>query len=186
MPATLAMTLEERRRAIAGEITRYRAWYVVESLIFIALGFAAVALPLVTTLAVDGMVGALLLMAGVMRIANGVRFMIGSGWRLVSGGIFCAAGASMLLWPLAGIAAIATILGALLLAEGILDIMIAVAYRPAHRWGALLVSGLASLFLGAFIFSGLPLTGMVFLSTAIGVSMLFYGISMLLLSWGTA
>lgn len=183
MPATMTMTLEERRREIAADLHRYRGWHIVESLLFILLGFAAVSLPGLTTLAVDGMVGGLLLLAGGMRIANGMRFARGRGWRLVSGGLFLVAGASMLLWPLAGIAAISTILGALLLAEGIVDVLISIAYRPAHRWVALLLSGIVSLALGVFVFSGLPVTGMVFLAMTIGVSMLFYGFSMLLLAW---
>ncbi len=182
-PAVLSLTLEERQREIAAEIRRGRGWYVGESILFIILGLAAVSLPELTSLAVNAMVGVFLLLAGAMRVVNGVRFLRGRGWRLVSGAIFCAAGAAMLYWPLAGIAALSTILGALLMAEGILDTLIAIAYRPAFRWGALLLSGVVSLFLGIFIFSGLPLTGMVFLSIAIGISMMFYGFALLLLAW---
>ena len=181
-PVTLSLSLEARRREIAAEIRRHQHWYIVESMLFIVIGAAAIALPGLTTMAVDGMVGALLLLAGIMRVANGIRFPRGRGWRLVSGGLFGVAGIAMLAWPLAGIAALSTILGALLLAEGIIDILIAAAYRPAHRWGALLLSGLVSLLLGAFIFSGLPITGMIFLSAAIGISMLFYGFSILMLA----
>jgi uncharacterized membrane protein HdeD (DUF308 family) len=182
-PATLTMTREELQREISAEIRRDRGWYVFESALFIILGVAAVALPVLTSLAVTAMVGAFLVLAGAMRFANGLRFARGRGWRLVSGAIFCAAGAAMLWWPLAGIAALAVILGALLLAEGVLDVLIAIAYRPAFRWGLLLLSGAVSLFLGLYIFSGLPLTGMVFLSVAIGLSMLIYGVALLMLAW---
>jgi uncharacterized membrane protein HdeD (DUF308 family) len=185
-PATLTMTYEERRRAVGAEISRYRGWYIFESILFILMGLAAVALPGVTTLAVDGIVGALLLLAGAMRIANGLRFSRGRGWRLISGAIFAAAGGTMLFWPLAGIAAISTVLGVLLLAEGMFDILMALAYRPAFRWGALLLSGIVSLFLGFFIFAGFPVSGMIFLAIAIGVSMLFYGFSLLMLALGVA
>src|SRR5262249_31155104 len=115
---------------------RARSWYVLESVLFILMGVLAIALPGVTSLAVDGMVGALLLIAGAMRFTNGIRFSRGRSWRLASGIIFLAAGFSMLYWPLAGLAAISMILGLLLLAEGIVDILIAAAYRPSSRWGA--------------------------------------------------
>jgi uncharacterized membrane protein HdeD (DUF308 family) len=91
----------------------------------------------------------------------------------------------MLLWPAGGINTLVVLMGAFLLAEGFVEIFLSLAFRPLFRWGAFLVSGIMSLILGTLIFV-YPVTGIIFIAIAIGLSMIFYGLSLLVFSWKTA
>lgn len=176
------ISIDDLRLKVADEIRHHRGWHLLESMLFITAGLLAVMLPMATGLAINGLMGVLLVIAGCVRISNGMSFSRGREWRMVSGLVFAAAGGAMLMWPVLGMAALSMVLGALLVLEGIADILIALAYRPAYRWGALLFSGILSLTLGFFIFSGFPLSGMIVLAVIVGISMAFYGLSLLLLT----
>ncbi len=69
--------------------------------------------------------------------------------------------------------------------KGFIEIFLSLAYRPHFRWGALLVSGIMSFILGTLIFF-YPVTGFIFIALAIGLSMIFYGLSLLILTWKAA
>jgi DNA ligase D-like protein (predicted polymerase) len=136
----------------------------------------------ITALAAQYVVGALLLLGGAMRLVNAFRFPRGRWWRSISGVLFIAAGGAMIWWPLIGLSALILAIGALLVVEGVLDILLALTYRPAKRWGWLLAAGIASIILGFLIYAGFPLTGVIYLALAIGISMGVYGASILLLA----
>jgi uncharacterized membrane protein HdeD (DUF308 family) len=176
------LVLEDLRRRIDEEVAAHRGWYVFEGILFLVIGLLAVLVPGVTALAAQYVVGALLLLGGAMRLVNAFRFPRGRWWRSISGVLFIAAGGAMIWWPLIGLSALILAIGALLVVEGVLDILLALTYRPAKRWGWLLAAGIASIILGFLIYAGFPLTGVIYLALAIGISMGVYGASILLLA----
>lgn len=164
------------------EIRKHKYWYTFEGLLFVTAGVLAIALPGVTTLAAEGIIGAVLCLGGLARLVNSVRFDAGRGWRLLSGLIFLAAGGSMLWWPAEGINTLVVIIGIFLFAEGLTEIFLSLTYRPLFHWGALFISGIMSLILGVLIFA-FPITGIIFIALAIGLSMIFHGLSLLVFTW---
>jgi uncharacterized membrane protein HdeD (DUF308 family) len=164
------------------EIQQHHYWYSFEGLLFISAGVLAISLPGITAVAAGLVVSAALCIGGLMRLLNAARFHTGRGWRLLSGAIFLAAGGSMLWWPVEGINTLVLIMGAFLFAEGFVEIFLSLSYRPLFHWGALLISGLMSLILGTLIFT-FPITGIVFIALAIGLSMIFHGLSLLVFTW---
>jgi len=168
------------------EIRKHRYWYSFEGLLFLAAGVLAIALPGLTTLAAELVVSAALCVGGLVRLINSARFPAGRGWRILSGALFLAAGAAMLWWPAEGINTLIIITGAFLFAEGFTEIFLSLAYRPLLHWGALLISGIMSLVLGALIFFVFPVTGIIFIALAIGLSMIFHGLSLLVFTWKSA
>jgi uncharacterized membrane protein HdeD (DUF308 family) len=176
------LTITDLTRSAREEIRKHRSWYFFESLLFLAAGIGAIALPGVTTMAAALVVSLALCAGGLVRLINAFRFPTGRGWRLLSGAIFLAAGGTMLWWPAEGIDTLVIIIGAFLFAEGLIEIFLSLTYRPLFRWGALLVSGLMSLVLGTLIFT-FPITGVIFIAFAVGLSMIFYGLSLLMFTW---
>lgn len=161
-----------------GEVRKHKGWYLFEGIVFLIAGILAIALPGMTTTAVAVIVGAVLMVAGLIRIVNAFRFNVGKGWRFISGLIFAGAGATMLWSPLVGVATLVLITGVLLLAEGIIEVFLSLIYRPLFHWGLLLFSGIVSLVLGGFIL-GMPVTGVIFIAIVVGLSMIFYGVALL-------
>jgi uncharacterized membrane protein HdeD (DUF308 family) len=164
------------------EIARHRHWYLAEGLLFVAVGGLALASPAATTLAAEIVAGAALLLGGLARLFSAGRFSAGRGWRVFSGAVFLAAGSAMLWSPAVGIASLILVVGALLLAEAVVEIFLALNHRPGQRWGFLLISGIASLVLGAMVFT-VPGTGPVFIAISIGLSMMLYGVALTALAW---
>lgn len=169
-------------RDIEQEVRKHRTWHFFEGILFLAAGILAIALPGVTTVAAELIVSVALCVGGLMRLINAFRFQTGRWWRALSGAIFLAAGSAMAWWPAEGINTLIVLIGIFLFAEGLSEIFLSLAYRPLFRWGALLVSGIMSLILGLLIFT-FPVTGIIFIALAVGLSMMFYGLSLLMFTW---
>lgn len=163
-------------------IRAHRGWYVFEGLAFILLGIAAMMVPGLTTLAAEFLVGALLLAGGLLRMLNGLQFHYNRVWRVASGLGMGLVGAAMLYKPLSGMEALILFIGLLLVAEGFVQIIMALSFRSARGWGWLLFSGFIALALGIVVLGTGPVAGMMVTSFIIGLSLFFYGLALLLLT----
>jgi uncharacterized membrane protein HdeD (DUF308 family) len=172
------------RRDLEQEVARHKSWYVFEGILCIVMGILAIVLPGVTTLTVSMLIGTALVIGSILRLAAAARSTTARGWRVLSGLLFLAAGATMLWWPLAGVASLIILTGVLLLAEGFLEIFLSMTYRLMARWGLLLASGILSLILGIFVLAGFPAIGILVIALAVGLNLVFYGVSVLTLAWG--
>jgi len=156
-----------------------RGWYIVEGILFIAIGVLAIAMPNVTAFAIEFLLAALFLIGGIARFGYGLFNPQHRWWRLFSGAVYAIAGGAIFIWPIAGLTALLAIVGALLLLEGVFDIAIAFALRPARNWAWMLVAGIISLVLGVLVFAGFPIAGILYLAIVLGASFILYGIAVL-------
>jgi uncharacterized membrane protein HdeD (DUF308 family) len=92
-------------------------------------------------------------------------------------------GVYLLMHPLAGLVSLTLVLGIYLLIEGILEIVEAVWLRPHPGWGWILFDGVVSLILGAIVWRSWPFSSVWAIGTLVGISMLFSGITRLMLSF---
>lgn len=88
----------------------------------------------------------------------------------------------MLLHPMAGTVALATLLAVFFAVEGVAEVFLSLEFRPARNWGWLLASGIVSLVLAVILFAGWPQTTVFFLGIMIGINLLFYGAAVLALA----
>jgi uncharacterized membrane protein HdeD (DUF308 family) len=175
--------LDPLQKEVIRQIAEHKKWYLFEGFLFIVLGILAAALPAITTLAVEAFLAAILLIGGGFRLASLRKIKKDKTWRAVSGLILLAFGGLILFFPLASMAALILLLGGMLVAEGIIEIFLALAFRPGAMWGWLLVAGLVSLVLGGLIlFGGIP-AGILFVGIMVGLSFALYGISLVLIAW---
>jgi uncharacterized membrane protein HdeD (DUF308 family) len=174
---------ERMGSALAGAIHEHWALFLIEGIILVILGLAAIALPPLATLAFTIIIGWVFLISGVVGLFTTfwARHVPGFWWSLISAIIGIAAGVVLLLWPITGTLSLTLVLIAFFVIEGIVSIMYAIEHRNqlTGRWGWMLVSGIIDLILAGIIFAGLPGTAVWALGLLVGINMLFGGAALI-------
>ena len=154
-------------------------FFLVEGIVLVILGFAAILIPPLATLGVEILFGWIFLISGIAGLITTFRMRQtpGFGWSLVSAILGIAVGLVLLLWPLSGILSLTYVLIAFFIIEGVASVMFALEHRRelSGRWGWMLASGIVDLFLAAVILSGLPSTAAWALGLLVGINMVFGG-----------
>ena len=178
---------ERMGRALAGAIHEHWAVFLIEGIILVILGIAAIALPPIATLAFTIIIGWVFLISGVVGLFTTfwARHVPGFWWSLISAIIGIAAGVVLLLWPITGTLSLTLVLIAFFVVEGIVSIMYAIEHRNqlTGRWGWMLVSGIIDLILAGIIFAGLPGTAVWALGLLVGINMLFGGAALIAMAF---
>ena len=170
------------REAIGASLHAHWKFFLIEGLVLLGLGVAAVCVPPLATIAVEIFVGWLVLVSGILGLVMTfqTRGSPGFGWSLLSAVVGIAAGAVLLIWPLSGVLSLTLILTIFLASEGIISIMYAFAHRreSSSRWELMLVSGIVDLLLAGIIFAGLPGTAAWAIGLIVGVNLFFGGMAL--------
>jgi uncharacterized membrane protein HdeD (DUF308 family) len=171
--------IERVQATISKSLHEHWTLFLVEGAILLVLGLVAVMVPMVATVAVEIIVGWLILVSGIVGLVTTfyMRRAPGFWWSLFSALIGTVAGVVLLLWPLNGALSLTLILTAFLAFEGIVSIMFALDHRRelSGRWGMMLLSGIVDLILAGFIFSGLPGTAAWAIGLLVGINLVFGG-----------
>jgi uncharacterized membrane protein HdeD (DUF308 family) len=143
------------------------------------LGAAAVVLPPIATIAIEIIIGWLLLVSGIVGLMTTLWMRRAPGflWSLLSAVLGIAAGIVLLRWPLSGTVSLTLILTVFLVIEGIASMLFALEHRRelSGRWGLMLVSGIVDLILAGMIFLGLPGTAAWAIGLLVGINLMFGG-----------
>ncbi len=158
-------------------------WSISLSVLMIVTGAVAIIVPIVSGVLATALMGWLLIFSGLVHLMFG-RHALGAGgflWELLLGIVYGAAGIYLLLHPSAGLTVLAVGLATYLSAEASLECVQCWRLRRLHgvRWiffDAILTLVFAVLFWMAWP-SGHPLI----IGALIGISMIFSGISRLML-----
>src|SRR5579863_3386838 len=165
--------------AVSTSLNAHWQFFFFEGLVLLLLGMAAIVLPLIATVAVEILIGWLLLISGVVGLVATFRMRHAPGffWSLVSAILAIAAGLVLLRWPLSGALSLTVILTAFFVVEGVASIFYALEHKRelTGRWAWMLVSGVLDLFLGGLIFLGLPGTAAWAIGLLVGINMVFGG-----------
>ena len=157
--------------------------FLVEGIILVILGLAAILLPPLATLAFTIVIGWIFLVSGILGLVTTfwARQAPGFWWSLISALIGIAAGLVLLLWPLSGTLSLTLVLIAFFVIEGVASIMYSIEHRNqlSGRWGWMLISGIIDLILAAIIFTGLPGTAAWALGLLVGINMVFGGAALI-------
>ena len=158
---------------------------MVWGILMLICGFLAITLPLASGIGVAIVIGWLLLISGVWHLLFGFRSGSGIGgflWQLLLAIVYGAAGLMILLYPLAGLAWLTLVLATFLLIEAALEFVLYFNIRRRVNAGWVLVDGIITLLLGILIWAHWPSSSIWAIGTLIGVSLIFSGISRLMLS----
>jgi uncharacterized membrane protein HdeD (DUF308 family) len=175
--------VEEIGRAVATSLREHWVLFLVEGIILVILGLAAIVLPPIATLAVEILFGWLFLISGIAGLI--MTFMMrqapGFWWSLVSAILGIAVGIVLLAWPVSGVLSLTLVLIVFFVIEGIASIMFALEHKRelSGRWGWMLASGVIDLILAAIILAGLPGTAAWALGLLVGINMVFGGTALI-------
>ncbi|MFZ0720132.1 MAG: HdeD family acid-resistance protein [Xanthobacteraceae bacterium] len=176
-------TSDELRRDVASAIHAHWGLFLFEGIVLVLLGFAAIIVPVVATLAFTLVIGWLFLISGGVGLVTTfwMRNAPGFWWALLSAAIALAAGVILILWPINGVLSLTLVLIAFFAVEGIATLMYAFEHKAqlSGRWVWMLASGIVDLILAGIIFAGLPGTAAWALGLLVGINMLFGGTAMI-------
>ncbi|MCE9642245.1 MAG: DUF308 domain-containing protein [Betaproteobacteria bacterium] len=155
--------------------------FLVQGALMIALGVLAAALPVFTTLAVEILIGWLLIIGGVWRVVALARSsrMPGFGWSLAMSIVAIALGAMLVAMPLAGMLTLTMLLVTYLVLEAVAKMLFALDLRRhSHGWRWAFATGILDLVLAVFIFAGWPSTAAWAIGLLVAINMIFFGIAL--------
>jgi uncharacterized membrane protein HdeD (DUF308 family) len=165
-------------------LSRNWGWLLAVGILMIIMGVFAIGAPVVATVAVQIMLGWILVIGG---IAEGIHAFMAQGWRgflleLLSAILYLVVGIVLLVNPIEGALALTIVLAAFLVVEGIFKIVMAMRVRDHGGWGWLLASGIVSLTLGVLIWAQWPVSGLWVIGLLVGVQLLFTGWALIMLA----
>jgi uncharacterized membrane protein HdeD (DUF308 family) len=148
------------------------------------LGIVAIALPTISTIFAETWIALIIISAGVAKLLYAFRSRDQGGfiWKLLLSILYIATGVMLLVYPLTGLLTLTLLLGSFLLTEGVFELFLAFQLRPQNNWAWVLVNGIITLGLGAMVWFQWPFDAPWLIGTLVGVSVLFTGISRVMLS----
>jgi uncharacterized membrane protein HdeD (DUF308 family) len=165
--------------SLANSLHAHWRLFLTEGIVLVVLGILAVVVPPIATIALEILIGWLLLLSGVVGLVTTLRMRSAPGfsWSLLSAILGIVAGVILLRWPLSGAVSLTLILTVFLTIEGIASIFFAFEHRRelTGRWGMMLFSGVVDLLLAGIIFAGLPGTAAWAIGLLIGINLVFGG-----------
>jgi uncharacterized membrane protein HdeD (DUF308 family) len=134
-------------------------WSLALGILLVIAGILALVYPVLAAVTAALYVGWFALIAGVIDIVVVIRTRNEPqfAWRLAVGILYIALGLLLVANPIAGAASLALLVGALMAASGVVEIMLAFRHKPNAGWGWLLANGILSIVLAIMIAIGWPL-----------------------------
>lgn len=173
------MVTEDRETDLAFErtIKRNKNWYRVQGILFLIAGVLALIVPSAAVIGLEVLLAVLLLFSGGYQTYQGATDR--SGWLVFSGLLSLVLGLALIIMPLAGAIALATLIAIFLLVEGIIEVAFSFQVRFNSNWKWLLLSGILSMILGVLLLIGWPGQTLALAGILLAINFLFYGASIL-------
>jgi uncharacterized membrane protein HdeD (DUF308 family) len=160
------------------------AWSLALGILLVIAGVLALVYPVVAAVTAALYVGWFALIAGVIAIVVAIRTRSEPqfGWRLAVGVLYIVLGFLLLANPVAAAATLALLVGALMAASGVVEIMLAFRHKPKAGWGWLLANGILSIILAIMIAIGWPLGSLVLIGYLVGFQIITCGVARIALA----
>ena len=161
-------------------------WIVALGVVYTVAGFIALGSVMMATVASVFLVGVMMLIAGVGEVVGAFqmkswgKFIL---WMLL-GALYIVAGFSAFENPLLAAAFLTLLLGAALVASGIMRVFLAFSMKAQTMWVWVLISGVVTLLLGAVILAHWPFSSLYILGLFLGIDLIFAGTSWISIGLG--
>ena len=152
--------------------------------LLIILGIIAIAQPTVSTIFAETWFALILVSAGAAKLVYAFKTREEGGfiWKLLLSILYSATGVMLFVNPLTGVLTLTLLLASFLVMEGVFELILAFRLRPQQNWTWALGNGIITLVLGAMIWFQWPFNAPWLIGTLVGVSVLFTGVSRVMLS----
>lgn len=185
-PLTTKIGAVHLQRAFARSLHRHWFAYLVEGIILLVLGLAAIVVPAIATMTVAIFLGSILVIAGFVGLISTIvaRHAPGFWSSLFSAVAEIVAGAVLMVAPIGTVGALTLVLVVFFLLEGIASGFYALAHRRAlsRRWAWVLAAGFIDLVIVTVLLLGLPGRAEWAFGLLIGVNMVLGGVSLIAIS----
>ncbi len=158
----------------------FRRFALITGILLIILGVVGVALPQLMSLITAAFAGWLLVLAGFVTFYLTWQGFGGRGWlRWLKPLVLIATGLLILVYPIAGAAALGLMLAIYFMFDGFANAGMAFEMRPMRGWFWLLLNAILSFALSLFILAGWPGTSFWIVGLYVGISLFFDGLALL-------
>jgi uncharacterized membrane protein HdeD (DUF308 family) len=159
-------------------------WSMIWGILTFICGLIAIGLPLISSIGIVIVLAWVILFAGVSHLvfafhSRGVGSVL---WQILLGVLYLLAGIYLLINPLLGVVSLTLVLAVFLVLEGIIEIALYFGLRGVQHSGWVLLDGIITLILGILIWRQWPSSSVWVIGTLIGISLIFSGISRIMLS----
>lgn len=160
-------------------------WLLVFGIVLVIVGFMAVSMSFVATMATMTMLGVLALIAAVAEFVNVFE---SRGWEgvvlhLLSGALYLVVGFLVLAHPVKAAAAFTLMIAGVFLVSGVFRVVIAASMR-FHNWGWEAAGGVLNIVLGMMIWQEWPESSLWVIGLFVGIDLVFSGATWISLALG--
>ena len=161
-------------------------WIIALGVVYLIAGFIALGSVVMATVASVFVVGVMMIIAGVAEVFNAFqikswgKFLV---WALL-GVLYIIAGFFAFENPLLAAAVLTLVLGASLVASGLVRIFLAFSMKRESPWIWVALSGVITLLLGGIILAHWPVSSVYTLGIFLGIDLIFAGASWIGLGFG--
>ncbi|WP_290818250.1 DUF308 domain-containing protein [Halovivax sp.] len=167
----------------SGTVTRQGGWRTLALAggAVAVVGLLAIALPFATGVAITYVIGALLLLGGLVHAGHAftVRGWKRSFWQGTLAAVSIVAGVVLLANPIVGLLSLTLLVIAYLLVDGIAELWLSLRMGDESGRGWIAASGALSLVLAGVLWAGFPIDALWIVGVVVGVSLLATGLSMI-------
>jgi uncharacterized membrane protein HdeD (DUF308 family) len=153
------------------------AWFVALGIGLIVVGFIASAHLIASTIVTVLYVGAMMLVGAVFQVTHALSER---GWKRkalsIAAGLFYGLASLVLIYdPILSALNIALVLGALLVAAGVVRLISAIRHRSQNGWAWIAASAVATIVVGLLVLVTWPSVGLWLLGMVLAVDLIFQG-----------
>lgn len=165
-------------------VRRASTWSILWGVSLICLGMLSLAMPLVAAVAINVLIGWLIVLAGIVHLVVAFHTHEAGSviWRLLVGLAYICFGGYVIARPALGVVTLTLLLASLFLVEGIFNIVLYFRSPSSLRSSWFLFDGVVTLLLGAMIYMQWPSSSAWAIGTLVGVSLIFSGITRVMVS----
>jgi uncharacterized membrane protein HdeD (DUF308 family) len=167
-----------------GVVRKTSGWSMLWGIVMFLCGILAICLPLASSIGIVIVLAWVILFAGISHLFFAFQsHSIGAFlWQILLAIAYGVAGVYMLMNPLSGVLSLTLILAVFLLFEGVLELALYFRIRRVRHAGWILFDGIITLILGLLIWVHWPSSSLWIIGTLVGISLIFSGISRVMLS----
>lgn len=165
------------------EVKRNWAWFLVLGILLVILGTVSLGYAVAVTLLSIIFFGCLMIVGGVLTAGHAFLRKQWSGFfvDLFLGMLYTIVGVLLVSNPVGGATTATLLIALFLMVGGLSRIFVAITVRLHHRiW--ILLNGVITLLLGVLIWARWPLSGLLAIGIFIGIEMILYGWSLVMLA----
>ena len=165
------------RASVTQTVREKWGWFLALGVALIIGGFAMITVPLASSIAVTIVIAIVFAIGGIVQIwhAFSVKEWSGYLWNMLTGIVALVGGGAIYFNPVIGAFALTLVIAAILLAQGVTQVLLGFKVRPHDGWGWLIAAGLISIVASLCIWFEFPTSALWALGVLAGASVLMNG-----------